>query len=122
MTIEAAEQPSNFTANFTIKVTGIRTTNVDTLQNVIKQVEWTLMGEESGQTFELPQTTELSIPVSETFIPLAEVTESDVIAWVEANETRLPGLKWHIQSVLNEKLAKAALTETPMPWAATPTE
>lgn len=115
--IEAAPQPSNFTATFTIQVKGIRTTTVNNLQNVIKQVEWVLVGEESGQRFELPQTTMLLAPVSETFIPLAEVTEANVAEWIEANETRMPGIKAHIQLVLDKQIAEANLTETPMPWA-----
>lgn len=117
MTVEAAPQPSDFTANFTIQIKGIRTATVDNLQGVIKQVEWVLIGEESGQRFELPQTTLLTVQASETFIPLAEVTEANVVSWVEENETRLPGLKAHVQYVLDDKVAQANLNETAMPWA-----
>lgn len=122
MTIDAAVEPTDFTATFTIKVNGIRTTTENNLQNVIKQVDWVLSGEEAGQTFELPQTTILTNPVSESFIPLAEVTEQNVISWVEANEPRLNAIKAHIQNVLDEQVAKAALTSTPMPWVQVETE
>ena len=121
MTVEAAPQPSNFTATFTIKVNGIRTTTINDLHDVIKQVEWVLVGEESGQRFELPQTTILLAPAVETFVPLAQVTEANVIEWVEANETRMPGIKAHIQLVLDKQIAEANLSETPMPWAPAPT-
>ena len=117
MTIEAAAEPTDFTATFTIRVNGIRTTTENNLQNVIKQVDWVLAGEESGQTFQLPQTTVLNNPVSESFIPLAEVTEANVISWVEANEPRLNAIKAHIQNVLDEQVAKANLVSTTMPWA-----
>ena len=120
MTVEAAPQPSNFTATFTIKVNGIRTTTINDLHDVIKQVEWVLVGEESGQRFELPQTTILLAPAVETFVPLAQVTEANVIEWVEANETRMPGIKAHIQLVLDKQIAEANLSETPMPWAPAP--
>lgn len=117
MTIEAAPQPSNFTATFTIKINGLRTATVNGLENTVKQVDWTLIGEESGQKFELPQTTSLGDPAAEGFVPLANLTETAVAAWVEATETRLPGIKAHIQFVLDKEVAKSALTNAPMPWA-----
>ena len=117
VTTPAAEQPTNFTATFTIKINGLRTATVNGLENTVKQVAWTLVGEESGQKFELPQTTNLPDPASENFIQLTSLTEANVIAWIEATETRLPGIKSHIQYVLDKEVAKAALADTPMPWA-----
>lgn len=117
MTIEAAPQPSGFTATFTIKVTGIRTATVNGLQNVIKQVTWTMIGEELGQRFELPQTTDLPNPTSETLVPLSELSEENVISWIEANETRIPSIKAHIQFILDKQIAESALQEAAMPWA-----
>ena len=117
VTTPAAEQPSNFTATFTIKINGLRTATVNGLENTVKQVEWTLIGEESGQKFELPQTTNLGDPTSEGFVPLANLTETAVAAWVEATDTRLPGIKAHIQYVLDKEVAKASLTSAAMPWA-----
>lgn len=116
-TVPAAEQPDNFTATFTIKINGLRTATVNGLENVVKQVDWTLVGEESGQKFELPQTTTLGDPAAEGFVPLADLTETGVAAWIEATETRLPGIKAHIQFVLDKEVAKSALTNAAMPWA-----
>ena len=118
--IPAAEQPSNFTAAFTIKINGLRTATVNGLENVVKQVDWTLVGEESAQKFELPQTTTLGDPAAEGFVPLADLTEAGVAAWVEATDTRLPGIKAHIQFVLDKEVAKSALTNAAMPWAPVP--
>lgn len=120
VTISAAEQPQNFTAIFTYKVNGIRTATVGDRTNVVKQVDWTLVGTEAGQTFELPQTTPLADPNGQAFIELANLTEADVVAWIEATETRLPGIKAHIQFVLDREVAKTALAATPMPWAPVP--
>lgn len=117
VTTPAAEQPSNFTATFTIKINGLRTATVNGLENTVKQVDWTLVGEESGQKFELPQTTNLGDPAAEGFVPLANLTETAVAAWVEATDTRLPGIKAHIQFVLDKEVAKSALTNATMPWA-----
>jgi hypothetical protein len=104
-------------ATFTIKITGLRTQTVNNLENVVRQVEWTLSGSEAGQTFELPQTTQVPDPEVEGFIPLASLTEAEVVAWIETHEPQLPSIKAHIQSVLDREVARAALTSTPMPWA-----
>jgi hypothetical protein len=106
-----------YTATFTIKVNGIRTATVNGLENTVKQVDWTLTGEEAGQTFALPQTSTLADPSSEGFVPLANLTEAAVIAWIEATETHLSSVKSHIQTVLDKEVAKAALASTSMPWA-----
>ena len=105
------------TATFTIKVTGLRTTTIDGIENAVKQVEWTMVGTEGDQTFELPQTTTVPNPQSEGFVPLQNLTESQVVSWIEAHETRLPGIKAHIQLVLDREVAKAALATAQMPWA-----
>lgn len=42
-------------ATFTIKITGLRTQTVNGIENAVKQVDWTMIGTEAGQTFELPQ-------------------------------------------------------------------
>lgn len=101
---------------FTIKITGIRTQTVNGLENVVKQVDWTMTGTEGNQSFELPQTTTVPDPQAETFIPLANLTEQQVISWVEANESRIPAIQAHIQAVLDREVAKAQLVKTAMPW------
>lgn len=105
---------------FTIKITGLRTQTLNGIENAVKQVEWTLIGTESDQTFELPQTTVVPDPQAEGFIPLQELTEAEVIAWIEAHEPRLPAIKAHIQYVLDREVAKAQLVSTNMPWAPPP--
>jgi hypothetical protein len=107
---------------FEIKVNGIRTTNIDGLENVVRKVDWTIKGTKDSQTFELPQTTDLDLPTNNGFLPLANVTEENVIQWIEASDNRLPSIKAHIHYVLEKEAAKAALTPTPLPWAPVPTE
>lgn len=117
MTTEAAPQPSDFTAEFAIKITGLRTQTVDGLANVVKQVEWVLIGTEADQTFQLPQTTTVPDPEQPGFVPLENLTEAQVVVWIETHETRLPGIKSHIQLVLDREVAKAGLVSAAMPWA-----
>lgn len=104
-------------ATFETKINAIRTGTVGELTNVVKRVEFTVKGTEQGQSFELPQNVDLADPQSEAFIPLAQITEANVVAWVEENFTNMDSVKAHIQFVLSKEVAKAALTETPMPWA-----
>lgn len=115
MQIEAAQQPDNFTADFTIKVTGLRTTTIGNNTNVVKEVEWVLIGKEGVCSFELPQVTQLPDP-TEDFIPLTSLTEIEVTTWIEATETRLLSLKGHIQLILDKELRKVSLEVTKMPW------
>lgn len=116
VTTPEASQPT-FTATFTIKINAIRTATVGEHTGVVKQVEWTMVGEEAGQKFELPQSTALADPNGQPFIELASLTEAEVAAWVEATETNLNGIKAHIQYVLDKEVAKTGLAATPMPWA-----
>lgn len=121
MTIEAAPQPSNFTADFAITINGIRTATVGELTNVVKHVEWVLKGTESGQSFELPQKTMMGEPDAQNFIPLASLTPEAVTAWIEAAEAeRMPGVKAHIQYVLDKIVAEASMQSAPLPWAPAP--
>ena len=119
-TVQAAAQPSNFTAEFTIRITGLRTQTVAGVPGVVKQVDWTITGTEAGQTFELPQTTTVPDPNAANFVPLEQLTEPQVVAWIETQDIRLPSIKQHIQLVLNSRIAEAALEPTPMPWAPAP--
>lgn len=103
-------------ATFEVKINGIRTGAVSNMPDVIRKVEFTVKGTEKGQSFELPQTVDLTEPQAESFKPLAQVTEADVVAWVGENFTNMDGVKAHIQFVLDKEVAKAALTSSPLPW------
>jgi hypothetical protein len=116
VTAPAAEQPQNFTATFTIKVNAIRTATIDGHAGAIKQVDWIMIGTESGQTFDLPQTTTLNDPDGQPFIELANVTETEIIGWIEATDIRIPSIKQHIQYVLTKEIAAKSLTSTQLPW------
>ena len=113
-------EPVEFTAAFTITVTGIRTMTVGELTNVVKQVEWTLNGTQEGQSFELPQKTVIADPSPEAFIPLAQVTAANVETWIEENGGNLNYIKSHIQFVLDKMVAEASMQVTPIPWVPAP--
>jgi len=108
-------------ATFEITINNIRTITVGEMSGVIKRVGWTLKGTQDGQSFELPQETELGPVDPENFTPLASFTSpAQVITWVEAAAENIDAVKAHIQYVLDRECAKAAAAETPMPWAPAP--
>jgi len=107
-------------ATFETKINAIRTGTVGELTNVVKRVEFTVKGTEQGQSFELPQNVDLADPQSEAFVPLAQVTEANVVQWVNENFTNMSAVQEHIQYVLNQEVAKVALAEAPLPWAPAP--
>lgn len=105
-------------ATFTIKVlTPLRTATIGDLTQVVKEADWIMSGTESGQTFELPQTTAFPSPDSAGFVPFANLTEQMVAGWIAQNDTRVPAIQAHIQYVLDQMVAAAALTPEPAPWA-----
>jgi len=104
---------------YTIKPTSIRTKTLDGLTGVVKLVEWILEGKLNDQIFSLPQTTTLQDPDPTNFISLNELTEQQVIQWIE-NAADLTPIKAHIEFVLNKEAAKAALAQEALPWAPPP--
>lgn len=120
-TLPASDQPATviapvFTATFTSIITNIKTNTVDDMVDVIKQVDWTLKGEETDQTFELPQTMILDNPNKDAFIKFSDITLAIVTAWVETSTTSLDAAKAQIQYVINKRISEAAFKTTAMPW------
>lgn len=104
-------------ATFSIKIRSIRTGPVGDLTDVIKRVDFAVVGEQSGQTFELPQSIEIADPDPAVFIQLPNVTEADVVRWVGENFANTEAVQTHIQRVLLDQIAKASFTDKPLPWA-----
>lgn len=105
---------------FTITPTAVRTNTVGDLTDVVKEIDWTMKGELDGQNFELPQTTVLSAPQSEAFIPFASLTKEELVSWIEASDERIDAIKAHIQFVLDKQFASAQLTAKTLPWEPVP--
>lgn len=105
---------------FTITPTAVRTTTVGDLTDVVKEIDWTMKGELDGQNFELPQTTVLSAPETEGFVPFTSLTKEELVSWIEANDTRIDAIKGHIQLVLDKQFASASLTAKTLPWEPVP--
>lgn len=105
-------------ATFSTKINAVRTASANGLTQAIKQVDFSVVGEQAGQRFELPQTVELADPDPAAFNAFPTVSEAMVKTWVEAAfDERMPAVRAHIQFVLDREAAKAALTADALPWA-----
>jgi hypothetical protein len=71
---------------YTTKVNGVRVANEDGLTDVVKEVDVTITGTDSGCEFALPVTIKLTAPEAAAFTPFADVTETQVVGWVEAQD------------------------------------
>lgn len=99
------------TATFQIQIRRVLTTNQDGLSNVVKQVEYELVGTQDGQTFSLPQTKALGDADPANFTQFASLTPELIESWIGE-----PDSKAHIQWVLDTMCAKAALESQTPPW------
>lgn len=107
-------------ATFKIRIESVRTGTVGDLTNVIRKVEFTLIGTEAGQVFELPNFADVGEPSADGFIPFGSLTEEQVASFVESSFAGLDVMKAHVQAVLNKEIAKASLENAPLPWAPPP--
>lgn len=103
-------------ATFTTVIVGdLLTVNIGGLTDVVKQANFILTGEESGQTFQLPSTANFDVVNPENFIPYDQLTQQEVISWINGLEMT-KSMQAQIQIVINQMIYSAALTPLPAPW------
>jgi hypothetical protein len=105
---------------YTLKINAVRVHNVGELQNVVKEVDVTLMGTDSGCSFELPIAVNVGDPAPENFVDFSQLTPAEVEAWVWSQEDQLSPYKAHIAYVVAKEVEKAALEQKPLPWVPAP--
>ena len=98
---------------YTTNITSVKTYNTDTMQNIIKEVNWVLEGTEGDISFNNAGTSKLLSPAD--FIPFSEVTEQQLIEWVEQSPEYLSA-KEHVTTYINELVQRAQLNTPPLPW------
>jgi len=101
---------------YSIKIDGVKTKTVGSLANVVKQVNYTVTGTDGDATFSLPNKVTLDDPDPQGFVNFGNLTEAQVVAWVEARPELIP-VKAHIELVVNKMVEESALTSSDMPWA-----
>lgn len=110
--------------NFSLVISAARTRTEGGLSDVLSYVEWRLIGDNNGTIFELPGKTTMGPVDPENFTPYSQLTQQQVINWVNAIEDvpggQFPGMRDHIDMVVTRMAAEAALAAKPLPWEPAP--
>ena len=92
-------------------------------ENAVVQTYWKLTGKDSANnegTFSgATPFSSTNMPAGDTFIPFADLKESDVIKWVSDVVTGNPGYQQHIDEQIQKQIHDkiTPVTEAQMPWA-----
>lgn len=103
-------------ALFKIEIKEIRVTTFGPLTNIIKQIDFVVIGSQEDQTFELSQTLTLPDPEINSFIRFEQITEHIVKQWIIDNFKNMHSVEAHIQYVLDKNTLKAKLSPITPPW------
>ena len=115
---------------FLIKIQRVQVNpNNGSKENVVHRVSWTLIGKytdpATGTVYEAgyDDTTSLQFIDSAGYIPFENLTEADIVGWVEARENqRTRNIEWRkankVFPLLVEKVAptNVTITEEQLPW------
>lgn len=103
--------------NFTFKVNKIETApSLDGLTNVVTRVRYDYIGEdEDGNEGVFAGVTPMPAPDAESYTALEELTEADVVSWLEAVADK-PHMQQRITKQIQAKVAPKYV-DTPLPWA-----
>lgn len=86
----------------------------NSLQNVVKIIHWRLMATDGEHTAESYSSLGLDAPVAEQFVAFENLTEADVISWLESKldtETLKANLDQQIETLKNPPIVTK-----PAPW------
>lgn len=108
---------------YTWKLTKLKRANTSTAENVVVQTYWELTGtDEDGDTGVFSGATPFDINTvdPDSLTPYAELTEQDVLSWVQA--VVVGGYKEHVEGqILKQIQAKKSVvaedSEKDFPWA-----
>lgn len=101
---------------YSITIDGAQVHNQGELVDVIKKLNVTMTGTESGCSFSLPFIVDLGPATVETFSLFEELTKEQLVEWVWEQEETVDRYKAHIDLVLTREVEKASLTSKPLPW------
>jgi len=105
---------------YSISINGVRVSAEGGLSDVVKEVEYTLTGTDSGCSFALPNRVKMEAANPDSFIPFASLTEAQIVSWIEARPDLLDSSKAHIAYVVAKEVERAALEQKPLPWVPAP--
>ena len=86
----------------------------DELTNVVKTVHWRYQATDGTHLADVYGSVGLNTPEASTFTPYADLTEADVISWLES-KLQVEDLKTNLDNQL-ERLANPPIVNLPLPW------
>jgi hypothetical protein len=102
---------------FIISIQEVKTTVVDTMQDVIKYVSWSIEYVKNGfKDSAGTYTTELFTPVVDNFTAFNNLTQEQLVSWIESTDERLPGIKNYLKHRVDLQLEQSLLESKPLPW------
>lgn len=87
--------------------------------DVVFNVHWTLTGEEAGFTGSVYGTQAVPAPSGANFTPYADLTQAQVIGWVQAamGAEQVAAYEANVAQQINDQVYPPVVTP-PLPWAA----
>jgi hypothetical protein len=98
--------------NYTIKINKIFSGYYGNNTDTVIRVDWTLTGTFRGLTYNMPQSINLTPPNGGQYIPLANITDTTLVSWIEQQCAELPNLKLAIENTLRQQDTLTLLTVT----------
>lgn len=88
-------------------------------QDVVFNVHWTLTGEEAGFSGSVYGSQAVSIDPDAPFTPYADLTETQVIGWVQSamGAEQVASYEANVAEQINNQIAPPVVTP-PLPWSA----
>ena len=92
---------------------------LDGQQDVVFTVHWTLSGEEAGFSGGVYGSVGVTLDEGATFTPYADLTEAQVIGWVQAalGAEQVAAYEANVSQQINDQVAPPVVTP-PLPWGA----
>ena len=89
--------------------------------DVVFTVHWRLTGTEAGFSGSVYGTQAVTYEAGSSFTPYADLTEAQVIGWVQAamGEEQVARLEANVAEQINDQVAPPVVTP-PLPWAPAP--
>ena len=86
--------------------------------DVVFTVHWTLVGEEAGFTGSVYGTVGVSLDEGSTFTPYADLTEAQVVGWVQAalGDEQVAAYEANVAQQIADQVDPPVVTP-PLPWA-----
>lgn len=90
--------------------------SLDELKSVIHSVSYRIFASGLNHQVSTKLTTSLPLPNADNFIDYRQVTEAQLIEWLEQNEPTMAAVKAELEQQLQDLANTPATTSLPLPW------